>query len=425
MLKIFLFSSLLVLLFCSACNNPNDFVLPTSGKIREMTRVDSIPPVVLLPDEAVPFFLVDFEYCGIPMITDVEYLALDDNIGFISRVKEILFIEDRIIVLDALGSESSVFIFDTLGVGIKRLASGGRGPEEFFVAWDIYLIPGTAYFAVPDLQSPRIQVFDLNGNHVRTKLTGMHVQDHQPLNDSVTFYTSSFNQNFHIPELFNYGIFTGVGDSILFRGLPFMPHQKSSWQVNFPILNYRGDLQIRQHANNVIYQIINDSTYFVKYKVKFENSIQSKLERHPPGSDFGQLFSKYKGKGYSFMEFFLENDNSIFYVVTEGERNVIAYLYDKANNRSYQRWDVAFQYPRVTIDIGTIPVAIHENRFVAAIPGHIIYAHNYSINTVTDDQGNIIKEALAGFGCPRLEQIVRNSTENSNPVLKFFRYEFN
>lgn len=376
MRKISLFSSLLVLLVCIACNNPNTFVLPTSGKIREMIRVDSLQPRVLFPDQAEQMYITDMKKSVMPRIVDVKYLPLDNNIGFISHVKKILFIKNRIIIFDFGGDgNDAIFIFDNLGAGIKKLPSGGRGPMEFFRIGDVYTFPGSSYFSVADFQSSRIQTFDLNGNHVRTEHTSLHMTYRHPLSDSVILYSSNFNQNYHVDELFSHSIFTGVGDSILFRGLPFLPHQKSSWRTNYFFTNYRGGFQLRQHGGDSIFEVINDSTYFVPFVVEFENSVQNKLMQYPPGSDYLGLYWVYTGKDYKSLGGFLENDNSIFYLV-RGKVGLRAYLFNKSSGISYQINEPLLQNPLTFICVGAIPVTIHENKFVSPLPGYMVYLFN-------------------------------------------------
>lgn len=268
MYKILSIFIILALYGCNVGSNKHMVTLPSHGKVKNMKRDDSRAPILLFPDKAEPCLLTDMEIPGNPMITDIEYLALQDNIGYLSfEIKKVLFKNDRIIIFDNSWNSAAVFIFDTLGVGIKKLSSGGRGSTEFLGIGDIYFILGTDYFVIADLLTPRVQTFDLDGNHIRHEYGVFHAVSHHPINDSIIFHGSGYQQNYHIEDLIDYSIYCGICDSILYRGFPYLPHQKCDWATSKFFVNYKGDFQIKQHAVDSIYQIINDSTYFVPYVV--------------------------------------------------------------------------------------------------------------------------------------------------------------
>jgi uncharacterized protein YkvS len=81
-------------------------------------------------------------------------------------------------------------------------------------------------------------------------------------------------------------------------------------------------------------------------------------------------------------------------------------------------------HPIKLLYTGEAPVTIHENKFVAAIPGYEIL-NGTKRNLVTyDENGNIITEVPVEYD-ESVAHIVENINENSNPVLILYRFEFN
>jgi hypothetical protein len=253
----------------------------------------------------------------------------------------------------------------------------------------------------------------------------LHISACMPINDSVLVSGSSYRQNYHIEDLVEYSIYSGVKDSIIYKGLPYKHYQKTFWAVNSFFTNYRGDIQIRQHASDSIYQILNDSTYFVPYVVKFDKSVQQKFESMPVETNFDELYWEYTTKsGYQAIRSFLENDNCIHYICGLGDGLRYGYLYDKQNNKTYKFSTVFPAHPIKLLYTGEAPVTIHENKFVAAIPGYKIF-NGTKRNLVTyDENGNIITEVPVEYD-ESVAHIVENINENSNPVLMLYRFEFN
>lgn len=424
------FFLILIVLGCSHYRNKEIVTLPTHGAIKLMKRNDSIPTVSLFPNKAEEYYLfTDLKdvsgFDGIVPNLEYEYIALDNSIGYIGEVKNILFIKDRIIIHDGSVNDVAVFIFTMEGVGIKRIKAGGRGPSEFLGIAQIFTFPGADYFVVKDDKSSRFQYFDLNGEYIKTEHTMLHISACMPINDSVLVSGSSYRQNYHIEDLVEYSIYSGVKDSIIYKGLPYKHYQKTFWAVNSFFTNYRGDIQIRQHASDSIYQILNDSTYFVPYVVKFDKSVQQKFESMPVETNFDELYWEYTTKsGYQDILSFLENDNCIHYICGLGDGLRYGYLYDKQNNKTYKFSTVFPAHPIKLLYTGEAPVTIHENKFVAAIPGYKIF-NGTKRNLVTyDENGNIITEVPVEYD-ESVAHIVENINENSNPVLMLYRFEFN
>lgn len=226
------FFLILIVLGCSHYRNKEFVTLPTHGAIKLMKRNDSIPTVSLFPNKAEEYYLfTDLKdvsgFDGIVPNLEYEYIALDNSIGYIGEVKNILFIKDRIIIHDGSVNDVAVFIFTMEGVGIKRIKAEGRGPSEFLGIAQIFTFPGADYFVVKDDKSSRFQYFDLNGEYIKTEHTMLHISACMPINDSVLVSGSSYRQNYHIEDLVEYSIYSGVKDSIIYKGLPYKHYQKT------------------------------------------------------------------------------------------------------------------------------------------------------------------------------------------------------
>ena len=119
------FFLILIVLGCSHYRNKEIVTLPTHGAIKLMKRNDSIPTVSLFPNKAEEYYLfTDLKDVsgldGIVPNLEYEYIALDNSIGYIGEVKNILFIKDRIIIHDGSVNDVAVFIFTMEGVWNSR-----------------------------------------------------------------------------------------------------------------------------------------------------------------------------------------------------------------------------------------------------------------------------------------------------------------
>lgn len=80
--------------------------------------------------------------------------------------------------------------------------------------------------------------------------------------------------------------------------------------------------------------------------------------------------------------------------------------------------------PTHFIYVGDLPITVYKNRFISAIPGYKVHDHGKIVLTIRDEKNDIVYEGPPIFS-DELEKIVNNTNENSNPVLKFYKYKFN
>ena len=82
---------------------------------------------------------------------------------------------------------------------------------------------------------------------------------------------------------------TTKGDSIISRGFPFYPIQIRAAPSKSLSSNSMGEMLFVPNLSDTIYQILNDSTYMVKYIVKQKKSIWEKYDREMDGKQTTDL----------------------------------------------------------------------------------------------------------------------------------------
>lgn len=99
-------------------------------------------------------------------VDSVKYLRLETTPECVmGRAYKTYFIDDKIVVADL--SVASVFIFDSNGKYLRKIARKGRGPQEYIEVGDMLFDYQTKQIIVYCFRTHKMLFYDLNGEFVR------------------------------------------------------------------------------------------------------------------------------------------------------------------------------------------------------------------------------------------------------------------
>ena len=150
---LFLFCSL----FCSS-----SFLFSCSGSVKEILSDDSSCKELVAD-------LKSDEYEEIDKILSIEdYIKLETKENcFIGTISKLIVTDSEIIVIDKKIA-NSVYVFNKDGSFRTKISERGRGPQEYLVISDVFLINDDKEICITDFEHERIQVFDCYGKYLRT-----------------------------------------------------------------------------------------------------------------------------------------------------------------------------------------------------------------------------------------------------------------
>lgn len=109
------------------------------------------------------------------IITDINFVRLESSAqNFIGRIDQILFVDERIIVLDRFKAQG-VFVFDKTGKFLHRIGQLGKGPNEYTSIDHIAIIPDKTQLAILDRNARNVKFFNLNGQYIKTEPVPVYI----------------------------------------------------------------------------------------------------------------------------------------------------------------------------------------------------------------------------------------------------------
>lgn len=123
--------------------------------------------------------------------SDVEYIQLESlDTCFIGRIEKILFIGDKIAILDY--RSNNVLLFNRNGKYLRHIGKIGQGPGEFIRVSDITFLPEDSSICLIDELSTKFLRYNLNGKLIFEKHFSMNPDKTSILNDSLMVFRVNF-----------------------------------------------------------------------------------------------------------------------------------------------------------------------------------------------------------------------------------------
>ena len=348
------------------------------------------------------------------VLKEVKYIPLISKEP-IGEFKKILVYKDRIFVLDAYKAEK-VFIFNMQGKIINIIDSKGGGPEEYIGLADMNISPDEDCIVLNDRLALYTLYFSLDGKFIRKERkianSGFAIMGNSIINQLVPGQSYEDNLNYHL-------VVTTKGDSIIRRGFPFYPCQLRA--INFPSLFYNSTRELLYLLNlsDTVYQILNDSTYTVKYIVKHKKSIWEKYDQDMDSNQYSDLITN---SNYTRLRPPILETERFVYISIETKktyqnrdyRGSFDYWYDKIKGVVFHLTELvdAKKLKGIYHDIPS-PSAIYGNYFAGIIS--LISIENYRKNFTSPIFDTLFKN-----------EEIRTMIKSNNPEMEaiLVLYEF-
>lgn len=352
---------------------------------------------------------------------DQEYVSLDSK-ELIGSVDKVLVYRDIIYILDAHVGEK-IFIFNLRGQLIKLIDSKGQGPEEYSGLGDMNLDTIKNELIISDSKSAKFLHFTLGGKFLGKSPSKPSV-GFTILNNDISLLTMANDQSF-LDDV-NYGLIVVKNDSVIRKGFQLELFQ-SSIPCSFSMINNSmGELLFTPIGSDTVYQILNDSTYKIRYVIGLKKSIWNYCKNIKESFSFEKYNELIQNNGYSrFSGRLYETDQFISFDVVQQSSGSIKRPYSKNYIYNKQLDELYSSDPFIKRDesslikiskIGSIippsPISIYGNKFISVFPSEAMS----SIKDACENGKLFIKNN-------KFKQIIEQFPEEGNPVLVFYKYK--
>jgi len=417
-------SIIIIIITLNSCNNNH-----RNNKEIEKFGEEILSSNLFKGQQDTPFKLIDTKKVidldldmFLEKISDQEYVSLDSKelIGYVNKV---LVYKDIIYILDANIGEK-IFIFNMKGQLIKLINSKGQGPGEYVGLGDMNFDTIKNELIISDSKSPKFLHYTLDGKFIRTSPNKPSVE-FAICNKDISILSMISGQSFL--DNVNYGLIAVKNDSVIRKGFKLESFQSSIPRSFSMIKNSMGELLFTPTGSDTVYQILNDSTYKIRFVIGLNKSIWNYCNNMNETFSVDKYDQLIKNNGYSrFSGRFYETDQFISFDVVQLSTVSINrpyfknYIYNKQLDKLYS-FDIFKErdesFSRKITRIGSIipppPMAIYGNKFVSVIPTEFM-------SKLKDDCANgkqLIKNN-------KFKHIIEQFPEEGNPVLVFYKYKF-
>lgn len=301
-------------------------------------------------------------------IKDIKYIPLKSKepIGIINQV---IIHEDRIFILDAFRGEM-VFIFNLSGDLIKMIHDKGAGPKEYAGLSDMSISKKDSLLILNDRLSLYTLSYSLDGNFIKKERGAPKL--YFEMLDGKYINQLTYRQSFS--DKVNYQIVVSEGDSVIRKGFEAKPIQLEAINSKSLIYNYKDELLFCPTLSDTVYQIIDDSTYSVRYIINQKKSIWTKNNDNLKTEEYTDLVKK---SGYTYLgKPILDTQDYLYYTIGYGDNNFIrrhSFFYDKNKNTSFVIAGRENETDPIYSHIPK-PLGIFKNYFIGVIDAYEVNA---------------------------------------------------
>ena len=349
------------------------------------------------------------------ILKDVKYIPLVSKEP-IGEWKKILIYRERIFVLDAHKAEK-VFIFNMQGKIINIIDSKGGGPEEYTGLYDMNISPEEDCILLNDRLARYTLYFSLDGQFIRkdSKIAncGFAIMGNSIINQVTTGQSFEDGLDWHL-------VVTTKGDSIIRKGFPFYPIQLKSITYRPLFYNSMGELLFVPPLSDTVYQILNDSTYTVRYIVKQKQSIWEKYNQDIDDTQYNDLI---RNSNYTSLRTpILETERFVYIPVAAKIKINDKYFISKYNYWYDKTQSVVFNLEE--FDYSNLKPIYHD------IPSPIAISGNYFAGIITIDFIETYRKNLARsstydsiFKNEELKSLIKSATPDLEAILVLYEFK--
>lgn len=232
------------------------------------------------------------------IVDNVEFIPLETREEcIIGSYDKILVLNDTIYVFDKM-HQKAVFVFNIEGHFLYRISAIGRGPGEYFKAYDFYVDTVSSHIGILDYG--RIQKYNFRGEYIEQVAFSGHLVSHICFNrnkyNGTVFTTSTKDKSYLFAQYNNKG-------QLIYRDHP-TPNELINFEMGkdgYFSVNSNG-AYFNDYASDTIYHIT-DSCLKPAFVLNYGNSLLSQDLKK-------QLYQKTSGE---IIQFFRQNPNLVFF----------------------------------------------------------------------------------------------------------------
>lgn len=300
------------------------------------------------------------------LIDTASYIQLETKPeSLIGDIDRLLFYKNYIIVVDKLSAES-IYLFDTLGKFVRKIAMTGKGLNDFKTITNVGIDERSENIVVFDNKVSKFFYFDLTGKLIKTVKLGLRFADFLFIGADSLLLFNNDSDNDHLKEIDNYCLLMSEGSNKIF----YKDFYTSPILEDFPWfgtnhLSYNnGNITFFQRFSDTVYRITTDGKKNPLYTFKLPNPMPTDFLYNDKNRKMFR--TKAKEKGYTFfMGEFYENSTHIIARYIKGYDESKTIFINKSNNEVMNVRSVTntkFYFPSFAH-----PISINRDKFVGVL----------------------------------------------------------
>ena len=341
------------------------------------------------------------------LVTKASYVKLEttrDNL--IGRISQLLFVADKIIVVDARRSKT-ITVYDEKGHYLNRIGSLGQGPHEYGSLDDVMLTPDKKMLAITDLGHDCIKYYDFNGDYIKSVKIPYWFCNCEFLTDNILagYYLSGIVLPGGNPEYKPLLAVTDLSKNILYTAFKCYYSKYFTSSILKPLRKFDDHVFFNNPNTDSIF-VLTKSGPRLRYHLNIEGA--NKIKIYDGITD--KLLDKQHQHNPFFNGDFIElKDGAIFHVFELGS--------------SWYRFGIYSNVKQQTLSCNGLLKNPFFYFFTQAPQAR--YKDNTVVVDVRPDIILSYKSELYRLGKKEeIDELYQDLTEDSNPVLFFYELKF-
>lgn len=375
----------------SSCNNKNE-----KNPIHVISK--DIKPTEISIDmndkSALPFDSL------MELTSVVKLQTTRDNL--IGKVSQILFTNDRIIVVDREISKS-ISVYDMFGKFLNKIGSLGQAPNEYAFLWQVSFMPDKSTLFIADMGSNKIKLFNINGDFINAIKSPYWFESCEFIDNEKIAINSPTGikaplKKTYLPQLLT----TSLDGDIYFHNFPSKETKIFHFSTAYPLRKFNNTILYNPSYTDSIFKITTDGIlpyYYLNIKRKKPFVITNETS----SKDFSE---ELKNTPAYFGGDYVELQNYAVFDISEPNMNWRRFVtYSKKQNKSFY-----------------CNGNYHDTRLRFFIQPKFLYKDDILVTYISPEEVLMYKKELYRL-CKKedIDKLLENLTEDDNPVLFFYR----
>jgi len=340
------------------------------------------------------------------LMTEINYVKLettDDNL--IGGISQLLFVEDKIIVVDSWKSKT-ITVYDGKGHFLYKIGTIGQGPMEYGSLDHVAFTPGKEKLVITDLSSGYLKYYNIDGNYVKSvKLPYWFSTSEFVTGNLITGYDSGGNvisdENKDYKPLL---IITDLLGNVFSSAFQSYYRKEYTSTISEPIRKF-GDRVLYNNPNTDSIYLLTQNGIELAYHLNIKGAKPMILNEDITND----LLREQRRNNPFFNGDFIElKDGAIFHIFESGFPGYRFGIYSKAKQRTfccngirYSPFLCFFDAPKARYGDNTVVVDARPD---------IVLAYKNELYKLGKKE--------------EIDEFYKDLTEDSNPVLFFYELKF-